>query len=118
MKRDTRLAHAGRHPELHNGAVNPPTYHVSTTVNRTVAEMRAKEVRPFDGLVYGRYGTPTSQAFEEAMCAIEGGYRTISAGSGLAAITTTLASNTLPASVVTRNNGSPIFSSVSIISPR
>ena len=35
-----------------------------------------------------------------------------------AAITTTLASNTLPWSVVTRNKGSPIFSIVSIISCR
>ena len=35
-----------------------------------------------------------------------------------AAITTTLHSNTLPASVVTRNRGSPIFSIFSTISPR
>jgi hypothetical protein len=35
-----------------------------------------------------------------------------------AAITTILVSNTLPASVFTRNSGSPIFSIVSIISPR
>ena len=35
-----------------------------------------------------------------------------------AATTTTLASNTLPASVVTRNSGSPIRSIVSTISPR
>ncbi len=35
-----------------------------------------------------------------------------------AAITTTLASNTLPPSVVTRNSGSPMRSIVSTISPR
>ena len=35
-----------------------------------------------------------------------------------AAITITLASNTWPALVVTRNSGSPIFSTVSTISPR
>ena len=90
MKKDTRIVHAGRHPEHHFGAVNPPVYHVSTVTYPTVGEMREGEKRPYDGLRYGRYGTPTSFALEEAVCALEGGYRTISTASGLAAITGTL----------------------------
>ncbi|MDH3234068.1 MAG: cystathionine beta-lyase, partial [Alphaproteobacteria bacterium] len=43
----------------------------------------------FDLLVYGRFGTPTSKAFEEAIAEIEGGsdkYRTVAVTSGMAAI--------------------------------
>jgi len=91
LARDTQLAHAGRDPQTHHGAVNTPVYRVSTVTYPTVGEMRAKEKHPFDGMRYGRFGTPTSFAFEEAVAALEGGYRTISTASGLAAITGTLA---------------------------
>jgi cystathionine beta-lyase len=52
--------------------------------------MREAGKNQFDGMRYGRYGTPTSFALEEAVCALEGGYRTVSTASGLAAITGTL----------------------------
>jgi cystathionine beta-lyase len=90
MKTDTRIIHAGCHPEQHHGAVNPPVYHVSTVTYPSVAAMKDAEKRPHDGMRYGRHGTPTSFALEEAVCALEGGYRTISTASGLAAITSTL----------------------------
>jgi len=90
MKRATTIVHAGRHPEQHQGAVNPPVYHVSTVTYPSVGQMRSAEKKPFDGMRYGRFGTPTSFALEEAVCALEGGYRTISTSSGLAAITGTL----------------------------
>ena len=88
--RATTLVHAGRHPADHQGAVNPPVYHVSTVTYPTVGEMRTAEKKPFDGMRYGRFGTPTSFALEEAVCELEGGYRSISTASGLAAITGTL----------------------------
>jgi cystathionine beta-lyase len=90
MKRDTRIVHSGRHPEKQFGAVNPPVYHVSTVTYPTVEAMREAGRDPFNGMTYGRYGTPTSQALEEAVCALEGGYRSISTASGLAAIGGTL----------------------------
>jgi cysteine-S-conjugate beta-lyase len=90
MKKATTIVHAGRHPEAHGGAVNIPVYHVSTVTYPTVAAMTAGEKRPYDGMRYGRFGTPTSFALEEAVCALEGGYRSISTASGLAAITGTL----------------------------
>lgn len=87
-RRDTRLVHTGRHPEDHNGVVNPPVYRVSTVLSATVAELEAKNAsRPNDGVRYGRYGTPTTYAFEEAMAEVEQGHRAIVTGSGLAATT-------------------------------
>jgi len=90
MKTDTTIVHAGRHPEQHQGAVNPPVYHVSTVTYPTIGAMHTAEKKPFDGMRYGRFGTPTSFALEEAICELEGGFRTISTASGLAAITGTL----------------------------
>jgi cystathionine beta-lyase len=90
MKPETTVAHAGSHPEQHAGAVNPPVYHVSTVVFPNVAAMQASDKTPFEGLRYGRFGTPTTLALEEAVCALEGGYRSIATASGLAAITGTL----------------------------
>jgi cystathionine beta-lyase len=87
MRPDTRLIHAGRNPEAHSGAVNPPVYRVSTVIHPSVAHMEESGQSPYEGLVYGRYGTPTSWAVEEAVAELEGGYRAIAMPSGLAAIT-------------------------------
>lgn len=88
---DTTVVHAGRHPEQHLGAVNPPVYHVSTVTFPTVAALEAATHNRFhERLYYGRYGSPTSQALEEAVAALEGGTRAIATSSGLAAICGTL----------------------------
>lgn len=90
MNKDTAIVHAGRHPEQHFGAVNPPVYHASTITFPSVSAMEETSKAPFEGVRYGRFGTPTSFAFEEAVAAIEGGWRTIATCSGLAAISGTL----------------------------
>lgn len=90
MKKDSLLVHAGRHPERYHGAVNPPVYHASTILHPSVAVMESSGKKPFEGVRYGRYGTPTTFAFEEAVAAVEGGVRAIAMPSGLAAITATL----------------------------
>jgi cysteine-S-conjugate beta-lyase len=91
-KRDTLLTHLGRHPEAHHGAVNPPVYHASTILSATVAEREAKQdpAKRFNVVRYGLHGTPTTFALEEALAGIEGGYRAMLMGSGLAAITAPL----------------------------
>ena len=89
-KPDTLLTHAGSHPEANQGAVNPPIYRVSTVVFPTVAEMREGEKHPFDHMRYGRQGTPTTFAFEEAVTALDGGAGAIATCSGQAAIAATL----------------------------
>lgn len=86
---DTLVAHAGLDPMAHHGIVNPPVYHASTVLFPSVAAMKASG-RSLDGVRYGRIGTPTSQAFEKAVAALEGGYGAVSAPSGLAAIATAL----------------------------
>lgn len=84
---DTLLTHAGRHSSDWGGAVNPPVYHVSTVLFDTMEELQAKVAPPAPRMRYGRLGTPTSFAFEEAVAAIEGADRSIALPSGLAAIT-------------------------------
>lgn len=87
---DTLLAHAGRDPFANHGIVNPPVYHASTIVFPTLAALEAADRTPYDGTRYGRRGTPTTFALEEAVAALEGGFRSIAVPSGLSAITTTL----------------------------
>lgn len=88
----SRLVHAGRHPERFEGVVNTPVYHASTVLFPTVEKLHAASANPFAGVYYGRFGTPTHFAFEEALTEIEGGHGTVTASSGLAAITIALLS--------------------------
>ncbi|MDA0241374.1 MAG: cystathionine beta-lyase [Proteobacteria bacterium] len=89
-KRATRLIHAGSDPAAFKGAVNAPVYRASTVIYPTVAAMEKASNNPLDGVFYGRYGTPTSFAFEEAVAELEGADSTISVCSGQAAITAAL----------------------------
>jgi len=86
------LAHTGGSPADRHGAVNPPVYRASTILFPTVAEWEAsrKHEHRFDVVRYGQLGTPTTFALEEAIAALEGGYRAMLLPSGLAAATTAL----------------------------
>ncbi|MCR4379204.1 MAG: PLP-dependent transferase, partial [Rhodospirillales bacterium] len=63
---DTRLTTSGRDPEANFGIVNPPVYHASTVTFPTMAALLGAEKHKFDQVYYGRYGTPTTFAFEQA----------------------------------------------------
>ncbi|WP_431856429.1 cystathionine beta-lyase [Azospirillum sp.] len=93
-KPDTLLSHAGRNPQANFGIINPPVYHASTVLFPTLEALEASDRNPFEIINYGRVGTPTSHAFEEAVAAVEGGYRAVTAASGLAAIATALSAFT------------------------
>jgi cystathionine beta-lyase len=84
-KPDTLLAHAGRSPEDNFGVVNPPVYHASTIIHRTVADHEHAQANRYSQVTYGRWGTPTTFALEEAVAALEGGHRAIACCSGAAA---------------------------------
>ena len=86
----TKVTQVGRDPKAQMGVVNPPVYHASTVIFETLAELEEKTQAPFDGVYYGRNGTPTTFAFEEAVAELEGGYRAIATASGLAAIAASL----------------------------
>ena len=84
----TRLVNAGRDPKSYHGFVNPPVYHASTVLYPTAEDQVAHRAR----YQYGRRGTPTTEALEEALREMEG---EACAGvallpSGLAAISTAL----------------------------
>jgi cysteine-S-conjugate beta-lyase len=89
-KSDTLLTHAGRSPAAAHGAVNPPVYHASTILHPTVAALEAAQRNRYDQVTYGRYGTPTTYALEEAVAAVEGGHRAVAFCSGSAACFATL----------------------------
>jgi cystathionine beta-lyase len=94
MRQDTTLVHAGRHPEQNFGIVNPPVYHCSTVLFPTVADLidtrKDRASGAYEGFTYGREGTPTTRALEEAVCALEGGYRAVTTSCGLGAISASL----------------------------
>jgi cystathionine beta-lyase len=84
MKDATRAVHAGRRPHDNHGAVNSPVYHASTA-------LRVRErTESADATTYGVHGTPGTFAFEEAVAALEGGFRTRLASTGLIACTAPL----------------------------
>jgi cystathionine beta-lyase len=68
LKPDTRLVVAGRNSAENHGFVNPPVIHASTVLYPNAADMVAHRAR----YTYGRRGTPTSEALEDALRAIEG----------------------------------------------
>jgi cystathionine beta-lyase len=86
QKDGTRLAHAGREPARQHGFVNTPIYRGSTVLFPTVAALEAND----QDFTYGRLGTPTVKALEDAIAELEGGHRTLLAPSGLSAIVTAL----------------------------
>ncbi len=81
---DTILAVAGRDPDNNFGIVNPPVYHASTILAPTMEKFENRI--PFEGFGYGRNGTPTQKALEDAVAAIEGAHRSIAVQSGLGAV--------------------------------
>ena len=93
----TRIIHAGRNPKEQGWMVNPPIYQTSTIVFPTLKDLLYAErgysnndlVQPYE-LKYGRYGTQTNFALEQAIAEIEGGYNTFVTSSGAAAINTAL----------------------------
>jgi len=91
-RKDTVLTHAGNHPDANHGVVNPPVYHASTIVFPTVKEFEERGHNPYEGVQYGRTGTPTTMAFEEAITAMHKGFKTVAYPSGLAAISGALLS--------------------------
>ena len=82
----TGVVQAGRDPFAHHGFVNPPVYRGSTVLFRSLESFERRDQR----YVYGRRGTPTSEALETAIAETEGGARTWLAPSGAAAIATAL----------------------------
>jgi len=85
---ETTLVTAGRDTKAQKGFVNPPVVHGSTVLYPTADDLHAHRGE----YQYGRRGTPTTKALQEALMALEGPQcaGVGIAPSGLSAITTTL----------------------------
>src|SRR3989304_5787899 len=68
LKPEPRLVTSGRDPQAYHGYVNPPVYHASTLLYPTAEDQVAHRGR----YSYGRRGTPTSEALENALTSLEG----------------------------------------------
>jgi cystathionine beta-lyase len=96
-KEATKVVHLGRDPEQQGWMVNPPIHQTSTIVFPKLKDLLYAErgysdnakVKPYE-LKYGRYGTQTNFALEQAIAEIEGGYNSFITSSGAAAINTAL----------------------------
>ena len=88
LKAETTLVTAGRDTKAQKGFVNPPVVHGSTVLYPTAGDLHAHRAE----YQYGRHGTPTTRALQEALMALEGPQcaGVGIAPSGTSAITTTL----------------------------
>lgn len=89
---ETRLAHIGNDPHKQYGYVSPPIFRGSTAIYKDVQEMRSVIKNPTkrDWPAYGRFGSPTCRAFEDAVADLENAQGAVVASSGLGAITTAI----------------------------
>lgn len=94
MKKETLLATLGcmphDKPHDHRGVVNIPPYRASTILFPTLEEFERADRGEHPHPIYGRYGTPSSEALEETLATLECADHAIITSSGLAAIVTTL----------------------------
>ncbi len=90
LREDSKVVVSGRDPHRYGGMVNPPVYHVSTVLSETFEQLNSTDNIEDSGtqkMTYGRMGTPTSWALENAVAELEGGHRSLAFSSGLGAIT-------------------------------
>jgi cysteine-S-conjugate beta-lyase len=86
LRARSRLVHLGRDSEQSQSFVNIPAFRGSTVLFPDVAALKSGKQRH----VYGRRGTPSTDALCEAWSSISGAAGTVLAPSGLAAVATAL----------------------------
>ncbi len=82
----SRVTQVGRDPAKTHGFVNPPVYRGSTVLFPTVEALKART----QTYTYGRRGTPTVSALEDAIRELEAASFTMLTASGLQACSTAL----------------------------
>lgn len=90
MHTDTKLATLSLAPESDMGVVNVPVHRASTILFKTLEDFEKADRGEWPLPSYGRYGTPSTLAFEEAIAALEGADYAIAHASGMAAIASSL----------------------------
>jgi len=79
---ETRVIHAGQHPDPSTGAIMPPIFQTSTYVQSSPGVHKGYE--------YSRSQNPTREALERCVADLEGGARGYAFASGLAGMSTVL----------------------------
>ena len=93
MKKDTQIVTTGRNKEYTHGVVNPVVQRASTIVFDSVAQMKeAVKNRANKTLFYGRRGTTTHFALQDAITELENGAGCALYPSGAAAISNAIIS--------------------------
>ena len=88
---ETTLVNAGRKSRYTQGSVNPVVQRASSLVFNTVADKKHATRNRYKGeLFYGRRGTLTHFALQDAMCELEGGAGCYLYPCGVAAVTNTI----------------------------
>lgn len=88
MKDATNLDRSGGAAPLAR-MVNPPLHRGSTVLFDSYRDLARANAGQYPGIVYGTDRLPTQRAFEEALCALEGGRLTRAFQSGISAIINT-----------------------------
>lgn len=86
---DTKCVHAGI-KDYEFGPVVPPIYQTSTFKFKSTSHGASLFKGEEEGYIYTRMGNPTIEAMEDAIAELEGGYKALGCGSGMAAIHTCL----------------------------
>ncbi len=79
---ETRVIHAGQHPDPSTGAIMPPIFQTSTYVQSSPGMHKGYE--------YSRSQNPTREALQRCVADLEGGLQGYAFASGLAAMSTVL----------------------------
>ena len=82
----TKLCNLGRDPSKHSRTVSTPIYKTSTYVYETMHEFLHDETPFHTDISYGRSGSPTTYALQEAIKGIEGSKHCTLTSSGLSSI--------------------------------
>lgn len=90
---ETKCVHSGI-DEYEYGSVVPPIYQTSTFKFKSAQHGASLFAGEEKGYIYTRMLNPTVQAMEDAIAALEGGYKALGCGSGMAAVHTIFAALT------------------------
>lgn len=83
---NSKLIHAGQFADP-KGSATVPIYQTSTFAFRNAEHGAACFAGEDDGYIYTRLGNPTIEALENAVAALENGYKGIATASGMGAVT-------------------------------
>ncbi|GAB2657930.1 methionine gamma-lyase [Vibrio panuliri] len=87
---NTKIIHAGQHPDETSGALATPIVQTSTFVFDSAQQGAARFALEEPGYIYTRIGNPTQAALEEKLAVLEDGEAALATASGISAISTTL----------------------------